>query len=86
MALVVLLRKPPEHGSIIYIRFRATVPIEEKEITVTVNGDLLRSPAVFSTVSVQHFSCRLSNFCWIVGIGDLENIHYSRVSSAPMNL
>ncbi len=25
-------------------------------------------------------------FCWIVGIGDLENIHYSRVSSAPMNL
>lgn len=24
--------------------------------------------------------------CWIVGIGDLENIHYSRVSSAPMNL
>ena len=24
--------------------------------------------------------------CWIVGIGDLENIHYSRVSNAPMNL
>lgn len=28
----------------------------------------------------------VSNLCWIVGIGDLENIHYSRVSSAPMNL
>ena len=27
-----------------------------------------------------------ANFCWIVGIGDLENIHYSRVSNAPMNL
>ena len=27
-----------------------------------------------------------SGVCWIVGIGDLENIHYSRVSSAPMNL
>ena len=27
-----------------------------------------------------------SFFCWIVGIGDLENIHYSRVSNAPMNL
>ena len=26
------------------------------------------------------------HICWIVGIGDLENIHYSRVSSAPMNL
>ena len=26
------------------------------------------------------------DICWIVGIGDLENIHYSRVSSAPMNL
>ena len=25
-------------------------------------------------------------FCWIVGIGDLENIHYSRLSNAPMNL
>ena len=38
MALVVLLRKPPEHGSIVHIRFRATVPVEEKEIAVTVNG------------------------------------------------
>lgn len=27
-----------------------------------------------------------SGICWIVGIGDLENIHYSRVSNAPMNL
>lgn len=27
-----------------------------------------------------------AELCWIVGIGDLENIHYSRVSSAPMNL
>ena len=27
-----------------------------------------------------------SRVCWIVGIGDLENIHYSRVSNAPMNL
>lgn len=26
------------------------------------------------------------NLCWLVGIGDLGNIHYSRVSSAPMNL
>ena len=44
MALVVLLRKPPEHGSIVHIRFRATVPVEEKEIAVTVNGDLLETP------------------------------------------
>ena len=29
---------------------------------------------------------RVTEICWIVGIGDLENIHYSRVSSAPMNL
>lgn len=29
---------------------------------------------------------RVADVCWIVGIGDLENIHYSRVSSAPMNL
>lgn len=28
----------------------------------------------------------VTRVCWIVGIGDLENIHYSRVSSAPMNL
>ena len=42
MALVVLLRKPPEHGRIVHIRFRAAVPVEEKEIAVTVNGDLLR--------------------------------------------
>jgi len=27
-----------------------------------------------------------TNVCWLVGIGDLGNIHYSRVSSAPMNL
>ena len=45
MALVVLLCKPPEHGSIVHIRFRAAVPVEEKEIVVTVNGDLLRSLA-----------------------------------------
>ena len=38
MALVVLLRKPPEHGRIVHIRFRAAVPVEEKEIAVTVNG------------------------------------------------
>ena len=38
MALVVLLRKPPEHGSIVHIRFRAAVPVEEKEIAVPVNG------------------------------------------------
>lgn len=37
MALVVLLRKPPEHGRVVHIRFRATVPVEEKEIAVTVN-------------------------------------------------
>ena len=46
MALVVLFRKPPEHGSIVHIRFRAAVPVEEKEIAVTVNGDFLRSLAV----------------------------------------
>ena len=38
MALVVLLRKPPEHGSIVHIRFRAAVPVEEKEIAVPVNS------------------------------------------------
>ena len=54
MALVVLLRKPPEHGSIVHIRFRATVPVEEKEIAVPVNGDLLRSLAV-----LQHAPKRL---------------------------
>lgn len=26
----------------------------------------------------------LPNFCWLVGIGGLENIHYSRVYNAPM--
>ena len=31
MALVVLLRKPPEHIIIACRRFRATVPVEEKE-------------------------------------------------------
>ncbi len=34
MALVVLLRKPPEHGSIVRIRFRAAVPVEEKEARI----------------------------------------------------
>ena len=33
MALVVLLRKSPKHGSIVHIRFRATVLVEEKEIS-----------------------------------------------------
>ena len=46
MALVVLFRKPPEHGSIVHIRFRATVPVEEKEIAVTVNGGRFRSLTV----------------------------------------
>ena len=46
MALVVLLRKPPEHIIIACRRFRATVPVEEKEIAVTVNRDRLRSLAV----------------------------------------
>ncbi len=36
MALVVLLRKPPEHGSIVHIRFRAAVPVEEKGLGVRV--------------------------------------------------
>ena len=27
-----------------------------------------------------------ADICWIVGIGDLENIHYSRVYNVPMNL
>ena len=27
-----------------------------------------------------------TGICWLVGIGDLGNIHYSRVSNAPMNL
>ena len=45
MALVVLLRKPPEHGRVVHICFRAAVPVEEKEMAVTVNGDLLRSLA-----------------------------------------
>ncbi len=57
MALVVLLRKPPEHGSIVHIRFRAAAPVEEKEIAVTVNGDLpfkITQPAVgFSSASFR---------------------------------
>ncbi len=57
MALVVLLRKPPEHGSVVRIRFRATVPVEEKEIAVTVNGDLLCSLAV-----LQHAPQRFIHF------------------------
>lgn len=41
----------------------------------------------YQTNQYDHFSSRfVSGVCWIVGIGDLENIHYSRVSSAPMNL
>ncbi len=52
MALVVLLRKPPEHGRIVHIRFRAAVPVEEKEIAVTVNGGLLRSLAVLQHASL----------------------------------
>ncbi len=57
MALVILLCKPPEHGSIAHICFRAAVPVEEKEIAVTVNGDLLRSFAV-----LQHASQRFIHF------------------------
>ena len=36
MALVVLLRKPPKHGSVVHIRFRAAVPVEEKGLGVRV--------------------------------------------------
>lgn len=37
------------------------------------------------TSDLEQIRC-VAGFCWIVGIGDLESIHYSRVSSAPMNL
>ena len=57
MALVVLLRKPPEHGSIVHIRFRAAVPVEEKEIAVPVNGGRFRSLAV-----LQHAPQRFIHF------------------------
>ena len=57
MALVALLRKPPKHGSIIHIRFRAAVPTPEKEIAVTVNHDLLHSLAV-----LQHAPQRFTHF------------------------
>lgn len=45
-------------------------------------------PALEATGEMQLMLC-LPFFIlirWIVGIGDLENIHYSRVSNAPMNL
>ena len=43
--------------------------------------------AVCFAVSLLGFLFVLSSvICWLVGIGDLGNIHYSRVSSAPMNL
>ena len=57
MALVIFLCKPPKHGSIVHIRFRVAVPVEEKEIAVTVNRDLLRSLAVF-----QHAPQRFIHF------------------------
>ena len=43
MVLVVLLRKPQEHIIIVCRHFQVTVPVEVKEIAITVNGDLLRS-------------------------------------------
>ena len=60
MALVVLLRKPPEHGRVVHICFRAAVPVEEKEIAVTVNRDRLRSFAV-----LQHAPQRFMLYVWL---------------------
>lgn len=41
-----------------------------------------KSSATCLSGATYYMSC----VCWLVGIGDLGNIHYSRVSSAPMNL
>ena len=41
---------------------------------------------ITATTKRRKLDTLAANFCWIGGIGDLENIHYSRVSSAPMNL
>lgn len=51
------------------------------------NAEELIHPELYFTQKLFHVLFPLScSFCWLVGIGDLGNIHYSRVSSAPMNL
>ena len=57
MAFVILLCKPPEHISIVYICFRIAVPVEEKEIAVPVNGGRLCALAV-----LQHAPQRFIHF------------------------
>ena len=57
MALVILLCKPPEHIIIAGCRFRATVPVKEKEIAVPVNGGRFRSLTV-----LQHAPQRFIHF------------------------
>ena len=65
MVLVVLLRKPPKHVSIVHIRLRATVPAPEKEIAVTVNRGRSCSLAVLQHAPNASYAFSLIRICLI---------------------
>ena len=58
------------------VRIKSCAPKFVENIVQAVRRDIL----AYAMKTLSH--C----FCWLVGIGDLGNIHYSRGSNAPMNL
>ena len=60
--------------------------IPQTEADAIVKGESVTLPIGQKVGMTDTAWSHLAAVCWIVGIGDLENIHYSRVSNAPMNL